>query len=210
MNVQAAYNQWSDTYDTDENLTRDLDHNVTRQVLEAMHFKVILETGCGTGKNTVFYAQIGEQVQALDLSEGMIAKAREKVRADNVTFSVADLTQKWPCDAGTVDLVVCNLVLEHIKDLGFIFAEAKRVLVPGGKFFISELHPFKQYSGSQAQFRQGKETTKVTAYVHHISDFVGATDGRGFQLLELKEWWHEEDEGSKLPRLVTFMFGKRI
>ncbi|MBN2502110.1 MAG: class I SAM-dependent methyltransferase [Anaerolineales bacterium] len=205
MNIRNAYNQWSDSYDTDENLTRDLDQTVTRQVLGAMHLGKILETGCGTGKNTAFYAQIGAQVQALDFSEGMIARAREKVTADNVTFSVADLTQKWPCAAGTVDLVVCNLVLEHIADLDFIFAEAKQVLVPGEKFFISELHPFKQYGGSQAQFQQGGETTKVTAYVHHISDFVGAAAGQDFQLLELKEWWHERDEGQP-PRLVTFMF----
>jgi malonyl-CoA O-methyltransferase len=172
-----------------------------------MHFKVILETGCGTGKNTTFYTQIGAKVQALDFSEGMIARAREKVTADNVIFSVADLTKKWPCDSGTVDLVVCNLVLEHIEDLDSIFAEAKRVLVPGGKFFISELHPFKQYGGSQARFQQSGETTQVTAYVHHISEFMGAALGQGFRLLELKEWWHEEDEG-KPPRLVTFVFGK--
>src|SRR5919106_1669904 len=81
MSIQKAYNDWSETYDTDENLTRDLDQKVTREALANLHFTSILEIGCGTGKNTSFFAQIGTSVYAVDFSEGMIAKAKEKVQA---------------------------------------------------------------------------------------------------------------------------------
>jgi len=67
-----------------------------------------------------------------------------------VTFAVADLTQPWPCEDQSIDLISCNLVLEHISDLSFIFAEGLRVLRDGGRFFVSELHPFRQYQGTQA------------------------------------------------------------
>src|SRR5258705_4310637 len=106
MNIQKAYNEWSATYDSDENLTRDLDQKVTRNALANLPFNSILEIGCGTGKNTDFLAQIGAHVHALDFSEGMIEKAREKVQAENVKFSVADLTQKWPCEDQSYDLIV--------------------------------------------------------------------------------------------------------
>jgi hypothetical protein len=33
MSIQSAYNEWSESYDTDENLTRDLDQKVTRETL---------------------------------------------------------------------------------------------------------------------------------------------------------------------------------
>ena len=207
MSIQKAYNEWSETYDSDENLTRDLDQQVTREALASLHFHSILEIGCGTGKNTAFLVQIGAHVQALDFSEGMIEKAREKVKAENVEFSVADLTQKWPCEDSSYDLIVCNLVLEHIEDLSFIFSEAFRVLEQGGRFLINELHPFRQYEGKKARFEKGVGVTEIPAFVHHVSDFVNAALINGLNLIKLNESWHEQDQ-DKPPRIITFLFEK--
>jgi ubiquinone/menaquinone biosynthesis C-methylase UbiE len=207
MNIQKAYNEWSTSYDADKNLTRDLDQKVTREALANLHFNSILEIGCGTGKNTAFLAQIGESVRALDFSQGMIEKAKEKVQAKNVRFSVADITKKWPCNNGEFDLVVCNLVLEHIADLTFIFSEAARVLQNKGSFFVNELHPFKQYEGSQARFYRKNETIEVEAFVHHISGFTNAATANGLTLEKLNEYWHETDQ-NKPPRLISFLFTK--
>jgi len=104
MTIQAAYNQWAATYDADHNRTRDLDQRVTQQIWGGQRFTSIVELGCGTGKNTVFYAQIGGRVQALDFSEAMLAQARKKVTAANVQFTVADLTQPWPCAPASAGL----------------------------------------------------------------------------------------------------------
>ena len=206
-NIQNAYNNWSTTYDSDENRTRDLDRIVTEKTLANLRYKSILEIGCGTGKNTRLLSEIGENVHAIDFSEGMISLARKKLKSSNVTFSVADITHPWHCDNASVDLVVCNLVLEHIEDLSFIFSEAFRVLVPGGHFFVSELHPFRQYQGTQANFHTTQGTTKIQAFVHHISDFLNAAESSGFRLKAFKEWWHETD-ANKPPRLASFMMKK--
>lgn len=207
MDIQNAYNEWSDIYDTNLNLTRDLDSTVTRNLLASGHFDSILELGCGTGKNTVFLAQIGTRVHALDFSEGMIQKAKEKVNAENVRFEVADLTKHWHCEDNAYDLITCNLVLEHIEDLSHIFTEAARVLRAGGRFFVNELHPFRQYGGTKARFERGDETVEVEAFIHHTSDFVRVASDNGLRLAMFNEYWHEEDEG-KPPRLVSFIFEK--
>ncbi|MBC7807938.1 MAG: methyltransferase domain-containing protein [Akkermansiaceae bacterium] len=207
MKIQDAYTNWSATYDADRNLTRDLDEIATRQTLESGRFRSILELGCGTGKNTMFLAQIGETVHAVDFSKGMLARAEQKVRFENVTFAVADLTKKWEYPDGSADLVVCNLVLEHIQDLDFIFAEVERVLTAGGRFFLCELHPFRQYGGTKANFQRGDETTEIAAFTHHLSDFTDAADEQSLALRSLKEWWHEEDK-REIPRLVSFLFEK--
>ena len=207
MNIQKAYNEWSDSYDADNNLTRDLDQQVTREALANLHFNSILEIGCGTGKNTAFLAQIGDSVHALDFSKGMIEKAREKVVAQNVIFSIADITKKWPGNDREFDLIVCNLVLEHIRDLAFIFSEAARVLQNKGSFFVNELHPFKQYEGSQARFYSGSETIEVEAFIHHVSEFTNAALSNGLTLVKLNEYWHEADQ-NKPPRLISFLFTK--
>jgi ubiquinone/menaquinone biosynthesis C-methylase UbiE len=207
MSVQEAYNHWSATYDTDENLTRDLDQVVTQETLADLRCESILEVGCGTGKNTALLAQIGAGVHALDLSEGMLKKAKEKVRSNNVSFSVADITRQWPCADESAGLVVCTLVLEHVEDLSFVFSEACRSLVGGGRFFICELHPFRQYQGTKARFQGDEGRIEIQAFVHHLSDFLRAAEENGLTLRGCREWWHEEDQG-KPPRLVSFMFEK--
>lgn len=207
MTVRKAYTNWSTTYDTDRNPTRDLDQTVTRETFSGQHYATILETGCGTGKNTAFLAQIADQAIALDFSDGMIAQARAKTQAANVRFAQADFTQTWPCADGSANLIVCNLVLEHIENLAFVFAEACRVLADGGQYFVCELHPFKQYQGKKAIFERGEEQIAIPAFTHHVSDFFGAAQAAGFRVTSLREWWHAEDEGLP-PRLVSFLCEK--
>src|SRR5437660_1778424 len=110
MSIQDAYTEWSRTYDTDVNATRDLDQVVTRRVLGLLQVESIIEIGCGTGKNTRFFSELGERVQAMDFSTGMLAKAKENLgQTSNVTFSVADITKRWPCADQSAGLVSCNL-----------------------------------------------------------------------------------------------------
>ncbi|WP_088888950.1 class I SAM-dependent methyltransferase [Leptolyngbya ohadii] len=205
MNIQAAYDTWSQTYDTDRNLTRDLDQAVTRKILAGLSSRSIVEIGCGTGKNTLWLSQIADSVHAIDFSQAMLEKAKAKVNSANVTFAVGDITKSWNCSDASADLITCNLVLEHILDLSLIFSEASRVLVQGGYFFVSELHPFRQYQGTKANFQNNQETIEITAFTHHISDFMNAAKRHGFTLEDFQEWWHENDQ-SKPPRLATFLF----
>jgi malonyl-CoA O-methyltransferase len=207
MSIQNAYNEWSGSYDTDRNLTRDLDQSVTREVLANLRFNSILELGCGTGKNTSFLSQIGESVRAVDFSYGMIEKAKEKVRAANIKFSMMDITKRWKFDDHSFDLITCNLVLEHIEVLPFVFSEAARVLQNQGRFFINELHPFKQYEGKKARFDKDGETVEVDAFVHHISEYVNTAMVNGLKLIKVDEYWHAEDQ-NKPPRIVSFLFEK--
>lgn len=205
MSIQNAYNEWSDTYDTDENLTRDLDQAVTRNRLGDLRFDSVLEIGCGTGKNTAFLVEIGQHVHAVDFSDGMIARAKEKVRAENVRFATMDINRPWQFDGLSFDLIVCNLVLEHIQDLSHVFSEAGRVLRPGGMFFLNELHPFRQYDGKKARFYRNAEKIEVDAFVHHISDFLRAAEENSLALVKLEEYWHEADPG-KPPRILSLTF----
>jgi malonyl-CoA O-methyltransferase len=205
--IREAYTDWSASYDSDRNLTRDLDEQVTREALAAYRVGTILELGCGTGKNTTLLASLGGRVAAFDFSPGMIARAQAKFPRANVLYTLADLTQPWPCARASADLIVGNLVLEHIRDPGAIFGQAARALRGGGRCFISELHPFRQYQGKQAAFSRGEVQTEIPVFVHHISEFLTAAEGAGLALARLGEHWHAEDDG-KPPRLVTFLFEK--
>lgn len=208
MRIQDAYTRWANTYDVDLNLTRDLDQVITKKSLEHLRFHTTLEIGCGTGKNTSLLSQLSKHVVAFDFSIGMLSKAKTKIARSNVSFAVADLVGIWPCKPASIELIACNLVLEHIEDLLLIFGEAQRVLTSKGRFFISELHPFRQYQGTQANFESANERIEIQAFVHHLSDFAEAAAQCGLFLEVFNEWWDEADR-KKPPRLVSFMFQKR-
>ena len=206
MNVQTAYQHWSASYDSAANPTRDLDAQVMREKFAQRRFDRVLELGCGTGKNTPLLAGIAGELVAMDFSSAMLEIAKAKVPAANLSFLVADLTLPWPLDGARFDLITCNLVLEHVQDLQPVFAQARQQLAPGGQFFVCELHPAKQYLGSQARFQHEGRELKIPAFTHHMTDFTQAACASGLQWLETKEWW-DADQAGQPPRLISFLFG---
>lgn len=204
MQIDHAYNAWAPSYDSQHNRTRDLDALVARQLTPSALEGVIVEAGCGTGKNTAHYTSVGTVVQALDFSSGMLAVARERVVDGRVQFQQADLLQPWPVADGVASLVAFHLVLEHIADLPPVLLQAARVLSPGGQVVISELHPARQYRGSQAHYLDAEgNPVPVTAHIHHLSDYLSAARAAGLQLLDVDEHWHADDEQRGLPRLLS-------
>lgn len=207
MKVEEAYNLWAKTYDSDFNKTRDLDKIITRVSLTNLKNKNVLELGCGTGKNTEFLVEKAKSVVAIDFSDKMLKVAKEKIQAENVTFKTQNLTKTWDLPNENFDVVLGNLVLEHIKNLKPIFQEAFRVLKPNGILFLCELHPYKQLKGSKARFSE--EEIKITAFIHDISEFISVGLEIGLQLVECKEWRESKNSTlEEIPRLVSFKFSK--
>lgn len=209
MSIEESYNSWAKQYDTNHNKTRDLDSRVTIETLSRYEFSHVLELGCGTGKNTSWLLEKAKQIIGLDFSEEMLKVASNKIVDDRVRFNKVDLTQAWETvDHEFADLVTSSLTLEHIEDLNHIFNQSNLKLKEEGLFFISELHPCKQYLGSGAKFETESGTVNLEVYTHHISDFLNCAKKNRFELVELKEWF-DEAEKRTLPRLISFVFRKK-
>lgn len=207
MNVETAYNSWSEQYDTNENKTRDLEAISLRKMLAGNQFKHCLEVGCGTGKNTAWLINICTQITAIDLSEGMLEKAKEKIQSDKVAFHIVDILKDWTFSNCKYDLVTFSLMLEHIEDLESIFQKLAAVTEKGSKVYIGELHPFKQYAGSKARFETATGTEVVTCFNHHVTDFITAAKNNGFTLLLMDEQFDEGDR-NQIPRILNLLFEK--
>ena len=209
QNVRSVYNTWAETYDEQENKTRDLDQEATKNILSRIInlSSKVLEFGCGTGKNTAWLAESAAQITAADFSEEMLNKAREKISSPNINFEQADITKAWPFPNQSFNLITCNLILEHVKDLDFIFSEAQRTLKLNSHFFISELHPVKQYMGSKARFELNNKVVSPDCYTHHISDYFSSAIKFDFKCVELREWFDGQNSET-LPRLINFLFQK--
>ena len=207
MDPKNAYNNWASQYDTNENKTRDLEAKALTEMLAKVKFNSCLEIGCGTGKNTEWLERKAEHVTAVDLSEEMLSKAKEKIQSPKVEFLVADIKRDWMFTEKSFDLVSFSLVLEHIEDLDPIFKEVSRKLNQGGYVYIGELHPFKQYTGSKARFETERGLQIVECYNHHISDFIQPAKSNGLRLLELDEHF-DNDDRSSIPRILALLFQK--
>lgn len=209
MSIQQAYNTWSATYDTVENKTRDLEAIALRAVLTGSGFENILEIGCGTGKNSGWLADKATNITAVDFSELMLAKAKQKVSNRNLNFVQADVTVDWNFPEQSFDLVTCSLILEHIENLHHIFHQAATALKPDGQFYICELHPFKQYQGSKARFENGDGVFELECFVHHLSDYLSAANRNNFICMDIQEWFDDDDKKGT-PRLVSFLFKRKL
>jgi len=207
MDPKQAYNSWASQYDTNENKTRDLEAKALRNMLATFSFTSCLEIGCGTGKNTDWLLQKAEYVTAVDLSEEMLFKAKEKFQSTHVEFTQADINNEWNFTEKTYDLVSFSLVLEHIENLDHIFKEVYKKLNDGGYVYIGELHPFKQYTGSKARFETGEGLQIVQCYNHHVSDFILSAKKYGLRLMELDEYFDDDDK-TFLPRILTLLLQK--
>ncbi|MCB0751847.1 MAG: class I SAM-dependent methyltransferase [Ignavibacteriae bacterium] len=204
MNVKDAYNSWSEIYDTNENKTRDLEAKALSKILNDYTFDNCLEIGCGTGKNTEFLITKAKQITAVDLSEKMLEKAKQKVHFQNVIFLQADITKSWDFISDKFDLITFSLVLEHIENLEFIFSQIIKVINKNGFVYIGELHPLKQYSGTKARFESEDGLQIVNCFDHHISDFAQFAIKYNFEIVNLNEYFDNNDR-TNLPRIITFL-----
>jgi len=207
MDVQEAYDQWAEQYDTNQNKTRDLEATSLRESLMGQRFERVLEIGCGTGKNTEWLLQICDRIVCVDLSIEMLAKAKEKVATDRVSFQQADINKDWDFAKGNFDLVVFSLVLEHINDLTPVLRKTHDLLNIGGKVYIGELHPFKQYNGTKSRFETGNGVQTVTCFNHHISDFTKAAKKAGLSIETIQEYFDNDDHNT-VPRILTIVLTK--
>lgn len=205
MDIKKAYDIWSQQYDNNNNKTRDLEAFALRETLANIHFNFCLEAGCGTGKNTEWLLTKAKQITAVDLSEDMLVKAKEKIKSDNVEFVQADINQKWTFTNRKYDLVCFSLVLEHIENLDMIFKQILSILEQGGYVYIGEIHPFKQYSGSKAKFETEKGIMLLPSFTHNITDFIQPAKQYGLEILDIREYF---DDGNKkaMPRVLTMLF----
>jgi len=136
--TRAAYDSFAPFYDL---YTHDFEYRPWLRNIEAaavrhgLRGSRVLDVGCGTGKSFLPLLELGYEVTACDLSEGMLARAQE-VAGDAVVLHVADM-RELPT-LGRFDFVTCicdalNYMLTD-DDLAAAFEGVARNLRPGGLF----------------------------------------------------------------------------
>ncbi len=205
--VREGYDRWASVYDHDGNPLVALEEPVVRAALGEVRGLRALDLGCGTGRHSLWLAQAGAAVTALDFSEGMLDEARRKPGAESIHFVRHDLHEPLPFRDGQFDLVVSGLVLEHLRDLGGPFHEARRVLKQGGRAVVSAMHPAMFLRGAWARFTdpESGEVVAPGSVPHSVGEFVMAAVRAGFRLQDVSEYAQDEEFAAKCPRAARYV-----
>jgi ubiquinone/menaquinone biosynthesis C-methylase UbiE len=110
-----------------------------------------LELSCGTGRVTNHLRKIlpaSARFIASDISPDMLTVAKSKLSTQNVDWRIID-ANRIPFDDNSLDLIVCCFGYMFVDDKVKGFAEALRVLRPGGMLLISTWDKLEYNAASQ-------------------------------------------------------------
>lgn len=195
FDLDAGYRLWAQTYDRPLRLSP-IEEPIMHRIMDLLPPATALDAACGTGRHSDYLANRGHRVIGVDRSSDMLEKAREKI--PEAQFREGDLTA-LPVDDTSVDAVVCSLALVHLEQIDKAMAEISRVVRPGGRVVISDVHPFPILLGWQAQFRTTSgDPGFIRIHQHPVSEYCQAAAAAGLRILNCYEPLITPETASKL------------
>ncbi len=190
-----------------------------RGLLPPMQGLRVVDLGCGFGWFCRWAREAGAAgVLGLDLSEKMLAKARDDTADAAIDYRRADL-EALSLPAGCFDLAYSSLALHYVEALPGLLAQVHAALGPGGRFVASVEHPIYT-APSQPGFvaaQDGRRVWPLDGYLvegpretnwfapgvvkqhRTIGTYVELLLRAGFTLAALREWGPTDEQIAEHP-----------
>ncbi|MFA9559456.1 class I SAM-dependent methyltransferase [Evansella sp. AB-rgal1] len=169
---EIIYKIWSPMYDKFFNSGKFLE--ARKQIFQGNMFtnhQNILFVGVGTGADLELINHRELNITAIDYSNEMLEKAKDKFKDSSIHFFKMD-AQNMSFNDNQFDVVVGSLVLSVVPDTDKCFKEMIRVLIPNGKIII-----FDKFSP------KGKKLSPLKKVIRPIIKLLGTDIGVSFERL---------------------------
>mgnify|MGYP002726860173 FL=1 len=151
-------------------------------------FEDVLDVGCGTGAvlELLHGEYPGKHLTGLDLTPKMIDAACAK-QLGNVRFVVGD-AEALPFEPQSFDAVLCSNSFHHYPHPERFFAEAARVLRPGGRLILRDYtsSDFVVWLMNTFELPLARLAGHGDVRICKVSELRALAEGAGFLLLKLE------------------------
>jgi SAM-dependent methyltransferase len=165
----------------------------------------VLDAGCGAGHTALNFAPYVASVAAVDFTESMLAQGRRLAmerNLDNIDFRLADV-ESLPFDNDEFDVIVSRYSAHHWPHPQRALREFKRVLRSGGRFILSDIVSYDDYSLDT--FLQSIELLRDRSHVrdHSVKQWMAIFAGAGFAGELIYTWDVWLDFADWVARMAT-------
>lgn len=149
----AFFEKYGQMYRSKEGLAGAGEWETLQSLLPELLGKEMLDLGCGYGWHCIYAAEHGAaQVLGVDISERMLAVAREKTKFSQVIYRKSAM-EDLKFQESSFDLVFSSLALHYVESFEKLAGNVWKWLRPGGDFIFSVEHPLFTAEGSQDWLR---------------------------------------------------------
>jgi len=162
--------------------------------------KNILELGCGQGRDAMFFAQLGYNVHALDISENAInyvKKTKISLGLENLNVNIHDILNPIKLDFQP-DFVYSNLALQffNLNQLEMILSNISKIMKSGSKFLLSTKKKGDKYYNKGEKIDDNAFSFKGIIRYFYDSEILKNLTSEHFQILNMDSDEHINPDNS--------------
>ena len=202
VSARQGYDLWSETYDSTPNPVVAMDSRHTIKLLAPAGGELILDAGCGTGRNLKPLLLAGSTAVGIDFSHRMLQVARQR---ENSLVALANLQANLPFFSRSFDAVLCALIGEHLSDLRVVFDEFYRILKPGGRLVFSVYHPEMSAAGIEANFERGGVEYRLGAIHYSVAEHLRLLQEARLEGIQVHEFSGDEELVESIPAAAKYL-----
>ena len=140
-----------------------------RQITSSARVSTLLDVGCWDGGTTIEYSRAagGARAYGIEVFQDPASQAAGR----GISVAVMDLERdRFPWADQSIDLVVCNQVFEHLKNVWLPMSEIARVLCAGGHLVFSVPNLASLHNRALLAF--GRQPTSIRTFGPHVRGFT--------------------------------------
>jgi ubiquinone/menaquinone biosynthesis C-methylase UbiE len=171
MEINKQYEEMSNEFieGQEDYFSKKIDHArvFIKNQLPDLKGKVILDVGCGHGKDIQTYEELGaKEVYGIDSSESMIEEAKKRVKNPDKLF--VGSMDKTPFEDEKFDIIVGRFSIHYLEDLDKMYIEFSRILKPKGIMIFTAHHPLLGFMQLGAENYHKKGIVEMSLYNNSV------------------------------------------